>query len=179
MTAIPTGDTINFDHTFKVAANIGFHREDSTWVFIVMNSIGQVLIWQLTEGTAFAQVGTLLEILKERSPALQTVYIDDCCKLRGQTISFFGSGISVKLDLFHAVQRITHTLRKRLPLTKQCMQDLNLVFWTDGDSGEKRKSVTASPEIMLSKLNTFVGKWKDIQDCNRRYVFTSDTLIAN
>ena len=30
MTAIPTGKSISFDHTFKVAANIGYLREDGT-----------------------------------------------------------------------------------------------------------------------------------------------------
>ena len=48
MTAIPTGDSISFDHTFKVAANIGFLREDGKWIhqydslFIVMNGEGQI-----------------------------------------------------------------------------------------------------------------------------------------
>lgn len=115
MMAIPTGETISFDHTFKVAANIGFNREDGRWVhqydslFIVMNGNGQVVTWQLTKGTAFSQVEALLKDLKERSPMIQTVYIDDCCKLRGRIASVFGSDVSVKLDLFHAVQRITNT----------------------------------------------------------------------
>lgn len=33
MMAVPTGETISFDHTFKVAANIGFHREDGKWIY--------------------------------------------------------------------------------------------------------------------------------------------------
>ena len=32
MTAISVGKSISFDHTFKVAANIGFLREDGTWL---------------------------------------------------------------------------------------------------------------------------------------------------
>ena len=30
--SINVGDSISFDHTFKVAANIGFMREHSVWV---------------------------------------------------------------------------------------------------------------------------------------------------
>ena len=82
MMAVPTGETISFDHTFKVAANIGFYREDGKWIyqydslFIVMNGNGQVITWQLTKGTAFSQVATLLKDLKERSPMIRTVYIE-------------------------------------------------------------------------------------------------------
>ena len=96
------------------------------------------MTWQLTKGTAFSQVGTLLKDLKERSNSIQTVYIDDCCKLRAKIASVFGDSVSVKLDLFHAVQRITNTLHKRHPLVQQCMQDLQLVFRQDGDSGVAR-----------------------------------------
>ena len=39
-------------------------------------------------------------------------------------------------------------------------------------------SATPAPEIITAKLNTFVEKWKDAQDCNGRYVFTSDTVEA-
>ena len=59
-------DTISFDHTFKVAANIGFLREDNVWVpqynslFLVMNKKGQVITWQLTKGTAFVKIEPLL-----------------------------------------------------------------------------------------------------------------------
>ena len=32
ITAIPVGRSISFDHTFRVAANIGYLREDGVWV---------------------------------------------------------------------------------------------------------------------------------------------------
>lgn len=62
------------------------------------------------------------------------MYIDDCCKLKAKIGSVLGDGVSVKLDLFHAVQRILNTMHKRHPLVQQCMQDLQLVFRQDGDS---------------------------------------------
>lgn len=184
MTASPVSDSISFDHTFKVAANIGFLREDGRWIhqydslFIVMNGAGQIVTWQLSKGTAFCQVGTLLKDLKKRSSSLKTVYIDDCCKLRAKITSVFGEGVSVKLDLFHAVQRITNTLHKKHPLVHQCMQDLQLVFRQDGDSGEKRMATTPSPQIILSKLSKFEDKWKVIQGSSTMHVFTSATLLA-
>ena len=110
-------DTISFDHTFKVAANIGFLREDNVWVpqynslFLVMNKKGQVITWQLTKGTAFVKIEPLLSELYHRATQQQqhihTVYIDECCKLRNKIQSVFGADVSVRLDVFHAVQRIT------------------------------------------------------------------------
>ena len=68
MMAIPTGETISSDHTFKIAANISFHTEDGKWIHQydnimndnIMNDNGQVVAWQLTKGTSFTQVETLL-----------------------------------------------------------------------------------------------------------------------
>jgi hypothetical protein len=33
--------------------------------------------------------------------------IDDCCKLRNTIRSLFGQDITVKVDIFHVVQRVT------------------------------------------------------------------------
>ena len=79
MMTIPTEISISFDHTFQVATNIGFLREDTVWVpqynslFLVMNEKGHVVTWQLTKGTSFSAIETLLSDLKERSPILKTM----------------------------------------------------------------------------------------------------------
>ena len=57
MASIPIGKSISFDHTFKIASNIDYVREDKKWiseydsVFFVLNDKGQELTWQLTKGT--------------------------------------------------------------------------------------------------------------------------------
>ena len=184
MVTVPCGNSISFDHTFKTAANIGYLREDHVWVpqynslFLVANREGQVLTWQLTKGTSFSQVKTILLDLKERAQHIQTVYIDECCKLREKVKSVFGPHVSVKLDLFHAVQRITRTLPKRHPLIGLCTQELRLVFRKDGDTGEKRMYATPAPSLILENLDAFVTKWRHIQDREGKTVFTSDTFTA-
>ena len=66
MSSIIVRNAISFDHTFKIASNIGYYREDKVWIkqynslFLVMNSNGQVVTWQLTSGTAIDQVDTVL-----------------------------------------------------------------------------------------------------------------------
>ena len=117
MTCIPVSETISFDHTFKVAMNIGYLREDSKWIsqydgLFIGN--GQVS----TKGTSFAHVKSLLQdLLKRPHQQIKTIYVDGCCKLRAKIKSVFGPNIMVKLDLFHAVQRITKTLSKKHTLT--------------------------------------------------------------
>lgn len=185
MESIPAGESISFDHTFKVASNIGYLREDGKWIneydglFIVLNPEGKVLTWQLTKGTSFAHVERLLQDLVQRSAGkIHTVYVDDCCKLRAKIRSLLGSNVSVKLDLFHAVQRTTRTLSRKHALTRQCMEDFRLVFRCDGDSGINRLSATPSPDQISSKLDVFVAKWKDASDSKGTKLFKAETLAS-
>lgn len=188
MEGITVGSSISFDHTFKVAANIGYYREDKVWVpqydslFIVMNAEGKVLTWQLTKGTSFEQVRNILEDLNNRAQSqgqqIQNVYIDECCKLRKKVESVFGPSTAVKLDLFHAVQRITRTFHKRHSLFHQCLLKLRTVFREDGDTGESRISSTPSPEVILKNMDAFNCKWRDAAAPDGNRLFTSDSAKA-
>ena len=44
------------------------------------------------------------------------IIADNCCTIKGKLVEVFGSGVCVKLDLFHAVQRITKKLPKQHPM---------------------------------------------------------------
>ena len=185
MEAIPIGEYISFDHTFKVASNIGYLREDKQWInvydslFLVLNDRGKIVTWQLTKGTSFEEVTALLQNLASRSDDnMRTVYVDDCCKLRSKIENVFGKTVSVKLDLFHAVQRISKTLRKRHPYRLQCLQDLQIVFRCDGDSGETRLSTTPSSEKISLNFENFIKKWHNVADHNGVKLFNSDTDVA-
>ena len=95
---------------------------------------GQVLSWQLTKRTTFYHIKTLLsDLLEQPQQQIHTVYIDECCKLRAKIKSVLGPNVAVKLDLFHAVQRITKTLSKKHGLIQQCMIDLRRVTAKRGD----------------------------------------------
>ena len=86
MITINVGETISFDHTFEVATNIGYLREDNIWVpqydslFLVFNGVGKIVTWQLTKGTCFVQVEQVLKDLNVRTE-LQKCNIDNCCSL--------------------------------------------------------------------------------------------------
>ena len=184
MASMPIGESISFDHTFKIASNIGYVRVDKKWiteydsVFLVLNDKGQVLTWQLTKGTSFGEVTVLLQSLAERpSDQLKTVYVDDCCKLRNKIKNVFGPHISVKLDLFHAVQRITKTIPKKHVHTSQFLKELSLVFRSDGDCGDKRQFPTPSAEKLLTNLDKFMTKWQQ-NDHEKATIFKPETVSA-
>ena len=185
MEAIPVTESISFDHTFKIASNIGYLREDKKWisqydsVFLVLNKDGKVLTWQLTKGTSFDQITTVLQGVAQRAQGnLKVVYVDDCCKLRHKIMKVFGSNVVVKLDLFHAVQRITKTLPKKHSLYKNCRQELRLVFRCKGDCEMTRLSSTPSAAIIQENLDNFVIKWKDATDLKGENLFKPETLSA-
>ena len=130
---------ISCDHTFKVAANIGLLRQsDKKWekqydsMFCILNEDGVVLAWQLTKGTAFHNVKDLLTNLKGRfeqqNNNIKLCMIDNCCAWRGKLQDVFGSEMEVKLDLFHAVQRVVKCIPKRHPFAYRCCQAFNFVF---------------------------------------------------
>lgn len=74
------------------------------------------------------------------------MYVDDCCRLRNKIHSVFGNNVAVKLDLFHAIQRVTKTFSKRHSQYHSCLMDLRQVFRQSGDSGERRLADTPPPE---------------------------------
>ena len=167
MASIPIGESISFDHTFKIASNIGYAREDKNGYhsmiqcFFVLNDKGQVLTWQLTKGASFAEVAMLLQSLDKRpSDKLKTVYVDDCCKLQNKIKNIFGPHVSVKLDRFHALQRITKTIPKKHVHASQFLKELSLVFRSEEDCGDKRLFPTPSAEKLLENLDKFMTKWQ-------------------
>ena len=71
MTSIDITDSISFDHTFKIASNIGYLREDKQWIneydslLLILNNEGKVVSWQLTKGTLTFQAVQLFRDLAE------------------------------------------------------------------------------------------------------------------
>ena len=171
MSSLKSSLWVSCDHTFKVACNIGYLRDDKRWiqqynsVFFVLDNQGRVLSWQFTNSTSFDVVEAILRNLHSRHGAgvIKEIFIDNCCQWRNKLQSVFGNETKVYLDLFHAVQRITRVLSKKHPLYAKCINDLRLVFREQGDTGIKRCHPTPSPELLLENADKFVAKWGKIQ----------------
>ena len=169
---------LSCDHTFRVSANIGFWF-NNRWVklydtlFIVLNEEGVVLSWKLCRGTKFSSVENVLQLLKERldqqgkQPA--TFFLDNCCSWRAKLTKIFPD-IAIKLDVFHAIQRVI----KKVPRKKGCSEimrqlrrkmicSLCYVIRDPADVGKQRTMPTPLPEVILNNFNMFESQWGKVE----------------
>ena len=94
---------------------------------------------------------------KNRGVKLSGIYIDNCCKWRHLLASYFPN-VPVKLDFFHAIQRITKKVSKRSHVFAEVCKDYSLVFRDQRDQTIERKAPTPAPEEILGNLNNFITK---------------------
>ena len=169
--------SLSADHTFKVSANIGFWCEGK-WIqlydslFIVMNEVGIVLAWKLCKGTGFDKVEDLLTNLKDRLSTKGCIvdhfYIENCCQWRHKLNTVF-DGVSIKLDPFHAIQRVVTKIPKkggRGPLQKlrtQMQHDFKLILRDPTDRGMKRSKPTPSASVIEKNIDNFLIQWKSVE----------------
>lgn len=134
-------------------------------LFVVLNNVGQVIAWQLTQSSSIDESSDLLSSLVERLHCndrlpVSTVYVDNCCTTRNKLQEHFGSNVLVKLDLFHAAQRITRVLPKKHPLFQRILKDVKLLFRDPKDTAKCRSLPTPAPEVLANQLDSFITKWK-------------------
>ena len=161
--------SISCDHTFRVSKNIGSFRDvDGRFVkqfgflFILLNEKNEVIEWRLTRSTTFSKVRELLESVKEREGVnLQSIVVDNCCHARKQYQEIMGD-VPVKLDLFHAIQRVTNSFPKGTEFSKKFCKEFSLVFRTDGDVGEEHTLPTPEECIISRNLDSFCERWLNI-----------------
>ena len=127
-----TGRTLLFDHTFKIAKYLRqYGASDRLFeaVGTVMNEYGQILTQVFTPTTANTCIQHMLKHLKKRQDqvgcAVDCIYVDNCCKIRGFLTDIFGSSTVVLLDVYHLMDRILRTLSKLCPYYTHFARDLS------------------------------------------------------
>ena len=93
-----------------------------------------------------------MQRLQHKEAQFTTVFVDNCCMVRSKLQEYFGQNISVKLDIFHAVQRITRVLSKRHPLYTQIVKGIKVLFRDPKDTGKDRTLPTPTSEILGKNL---------------------------
>lgn len=78
----------------------------------------QIITWQLTNTTSVDEVETLLIVLAANE--ILMIYADNCCHVKPKMKNVFGESTEIKLDIFHAIQRITHVMSKKHLLFSPC-----------------------------------------------------------
>ena len=86
-----------------------------------------MVTWQLTKGTSFEKVRSrLMQIIarsKKQGSAINAFYVDNCCMWKQKLQEVFGQNLDVKLDLFHAIQRVI----KKVPKRDKCGRTMKLI----------------------------------------------------
>jgi len=169
-----TAKWMSADHTFKVAVNIECMLPDGSWstqfdsLYIVSNEVGQVLTYKLTKGTAMSRVEDILKNLKcrfdQQKATCDTIFVDDCCKVRSKLQQIFPN-MAVKLDLFHAIQRVTSKVPKdrKHYLSSSFIDDFKMIFRAHADQGETRKMETPDEHTIMTNLERLTERWKDVK----------------
>ena len=161
---------LSCDHTFKVSKHIGIIRDsDSAFVnqfqnlYVALNENGEVLTWKLTTSTELKQIDHIILDLKERfsisGDKLDMILVDDCCHVRNFYQCYFPH-VPIKLDIFHAVQRIIKTLPKGTVESQKFAKEVGLLFRRDGDVGEERMFATPDTECIERNMEQLLFKWK-------------------
>lgn len=118
--------------------------------------------WKLTKSAGYSEVKDLLQNVKERKGVnVMSVYVDNCCQSGKQIQEVMGE-VPVKLDLFHAVQRVTNVVPKGTEFSKTFCKEFSLIFRQDGDLGESRKLKTPDPMIINRNMDYFSERWKTV-----------------
>ena len=128
--------------------------------------------WQLAKGTKFEKVEKLLYGLKNRfirqGSVAEIIFIDNCCHWRAKLQSIFPA-IIVKLDIFHAIQRIVKTIPKKKGskelrgVRRTMIKSLKHFVRKPNDRGADRMLDTASPEEIEQNLNEFIQQWNNVE----------------
>ena len=162
---------ITLDHTFKTASNIGYFRRDNTWISLynsvvfVLNEKGHILDWQFTHSTSLDEITRLISGIQYRihmqGKTTRMVIVDNCCTSRCKLQSILGNQTEVKLDLFHASNRITRHMSRKHPMFYQCIRDVKLLWRDPKDLGSKRQLPTPSSKQILLNIDDFLRKWQN------------------
>lgn len=120
--------------------------------------------------TSLEEIKNLLVGLEENlSNGLNRILVDDCCKVRTMYQSVFPE-VEVKLDLFHAVQRVTKVIPKGFEFSKRLAKDFGIIFQQNGDCGEVQKMSTPSPPVLVENLYNLRKRWNtflSLEEMNR------------
>ena len=130
--------SLSCDHTFKVSKNIGCYRETDMryvkqfgFLLLLLNENNKIVDWKLTKSAGYSEVKDLLQNVKDRKGAnVMSVHVDNCCQSRKQIQEVLGE-VPVKLDLLHAVQRVTNVVPKGTEFSKTFCKEFSLIFRQD------------------------------------------------
>ena len=129
---------------------------------IVINEKGAICRFALTKSGSLSEFDKIFQSVNELE-GISTIYSDNCCKDRKALQKSFGKDCEVKLDVFHALQRLTTSVGKRemdkLNYSKFC-KDVKFIVRQDEDRSKERTMPTASKAVIVRNLDNLEETWK-------------------
>ena len=118
-----------------VSRNIGLVREEDNkfitqfnQLFIELNEKGEALAWKPTKSTSFSEIEDVLLNVKKKlelaDSKLDVICVDDCCRVRNKYKLIFAD-VKVKLDVFHACQRVVRTISPPKALYRDILKKIS------------------------------------------------------
>lgn len=123
-----------------------------------MNERAEVVAWRLTTSTGFSEIEDLLNRLKLRPDKSDSRVVDDCCRVRNKYHQIF-PGAEVKLDLFHACQRVVRTMPVTNRLYNDAVRSRIQIFRQNDDQGDTRLKSTPGKDVIGKNLESFLQRW--------------------
>lgn len=69
-------------------------------------------------------------------------------------------GVQVKLDLFHAIQRVVRTVSQKNKYYSSFVREFRQVFCASGDVGERRLCATPEAKEISNNFDRFLARWE-------------------
>ena len=177
--------SLSCNHTFKVSVNVGFQSQSSnSWItqydslFMVLNEYGQVLGFEFVKSTAFSNIQPLLQKIKDfLRTKVDMIILDNCCQWNKKISTIFPEA-KIKLDLFHAVQRIMKCISMKSEYRAEITKSLRAVFRQNNDGTKERKFQTPDKDDIERAFKSFEIRWADINDEHGTEIFNNSSKRA-
>jgi len=149
------GYRISGDTTYKCVKAVGKFDGKKKWVpifaglYLLVNEKLEIVDYGALEEDKVCFYAEILKRCKTRPNFLPSVFITDRCCHEAQTLRpILGPNCKIKLDLFHAIQRIGSCLIKKHPKFHECARTLSECF-ADRD---KKTRVRLTPTFKKEKM---------------------------
>ena len=86
-----------------------------------------------------------------------------CCGADSLYKEIHGDLTLIKLDIWHAIDRIKKSLPARHPTKKSCLTTLSAVFFNDNNHDEP----TLNKHLLTMSFQTWYAKWKPIFESDK------------
>ena len=154
----------NFFSKLVVTGTAQQKRQQFDAILFVLDQSSHVLGYQLTRTKSLAEVRTLLQNIATQGK-VASIHTDTCCSEKRELTEIFGVNVNIKLDTFHAINRIIRTVQKTSSLQGSSRTDfmasVKLIVRDKNDRTSKSRSMpTPSPDQIVEHITDVKNRFE-------------------